>query len=159
MKGGRWGVDAAIGAILFGIDRLAKIMALTTLRQGVLHPVGSWAGIQLFWTLTYNEGAAWGAFDTVPLGLLFFRCFFIGLLLFVYCSSGTPPLSKTAVVVILAGAVGNIMDSLVYGRVVDMIHVNFWGWDYPVFNLADAEICVGVAWLALAGFFPDKRTG
>ena len=159
MKGVRWLADLGIGAFLFGADRLAKGIALTSLSQGVMRPVGSLAGVRLAWTLTYNEGAAWGIFDAIPIVLLLFRCFFIGLLLFVYRSSSTSMLSKTAVAVILAGAVGNIMDSFVYGHVIDMIHVNLWGWNYPVFNLADAEICLGVAWLILARFFPEKRTG
>ena len=151
-------IDGVIWGALVGIDRLAKSAALTHLYQGIPHPVGSWAGIQLSWTLTYNKGAAWGMFDGVPVGLLFFRCFFIGLLLFIYWASRSSPISRTIIAVIFAGAFGNILDSFLYGHVVDMIHVNLWGWDYPVFNLADVEICIGVAWLVLMGFFPEKNT-
>ena len=157
MKNVRWIVDVIVWAMLVGIDRIAKAFALTHLHQGVPLSVGSWAGIQLSWTLTYNEGAAWGAFEKIPIGLLVFRCFFIGLLLFIYWSSRESPMSRTAIAVVLAGAVGNIADSVIYGHVIDMIHVNFWGWNYPVFNLADAEICLGVAVLVLTSFFPDKK--
>lgn len=154
----RWIVDVFVWAILVGADRLTKSAALAHLQHGVPSSVGSWAGIQLSWTLTYNEGGAWGVFEGVPVGLLLFRCFFVGLLLFVYWSSRASPSSRTAIAIILAGATGNIIDSLAYGHVIDMIHFNFWGWDYPVFNLADAEICIGVAFLILMGLVPGKRT-
>jgi signal peptidase II len=153
----RWIIDVFIWAVFVGVDRLAKSAALAHLQPGVPSPIGSWAGIELSWTLTFNEGAAWGVFDGVPVGLLLFRCFFIGLLLFLYWSSSASPLSRTAIAIILAGAVGNIVDSFTYGHVVDMIHINFWGWHYPVFNPADTEICIGVALLILIGLFPGKR--
>ena len=54
----------------------------------------------------------------------------------------------------LAGALGNIVDSLFLGHVVDMIHVVFWGWDYPVFNVADSFIflgCLGFLWDSFQG--------
>jgi signal peptidase II len=152
----RWIIDVVIWALLVGADRLTKNAALAQLQPGVPQPVGSWAGIEFSWTLTYNEGAAWGVFDGFPIGLLLFRCFFIALLLFVYWSSRASPLSRTAIAVILAGATGNIVDSFVHGHVIDMIHINFWGWHYPVFNLADAEICIGVVVLILMGLLPSK---
>ena len=47
---------------------------------------------------------------------------------------------------ILAGAISNVIDTFVYGHVVDMIHFTFWGYDYAVFNLADSAVCLGVFW-------------
>ena len=48
------------------------------------------------------------------------------------------------------GALCNILDYFFYGHVIDMLHFVFWGYDYPVFNVADSFICIGVFWLFFA---------
>ena len=58
-----------------------------------------------------------------------------------------PWLEHAAFAMILAGAIGNALDRLVSGRVVDFIHIHFW----PVFNIADVLIVVGVGLLLLLG--------
>jgi signal peptidase II len=58
-----------------------------------------------------------------------------------------PWLEHAAFAMILAGAIGNALDRLVSGRVVDFIHIHFW----PVFNIADVLIVAGVALLLLLG--------
>jgi signal peptidase II len=50
---------------------------------------------------------------------------------------------------ILAGAVGNVFDCIVYGHVIDMFCFIFWGYIYPVFNIADAAIFCGILMLLL----------
>jgi signal peptidase II len=56
---------------------------------------------------------------------------------------------------IIAGAIGNVIDYFLYGHVIDMIHVVLWGYDYPVFNVADSAIFLGIAALLLT---PTKAT-
>ena len=140
----RWMIDLIIGGGVLLIDRVVKYLALCWLIPGVPVKVGSVFGIDLFWTLTFNQGAAWGSFDGSPKVLLAFRIFFIALLIAVYLMSRMPLLFRTVLAVILAGACGNIVDTIVWGHVVDMIHLEFWGWSYPVFNVADIAICLGV---------------
>jgi len=48
---------------------------------------------------------------------------------------------------ILTGAVGNVLDYFVYGHVIDMLHFVLWTYDFPVFNIADSLITLGVAGL------------
>jgi lipoprotein signal peptidase len=55
---------------------------------------------------------------------------------------------------IAGGAVGNVIDRLRYGAVVDFIHAHAFGWSWYVFNLADASIVCGVAVLVLDGLLP-----
>ncbi len=55
---------------------------------------------------------------------------------------------------IAGGAVGNVIDRIRYGHVVDFIHAHAWGWSWYVFNLADAAIVCGVAVLVIDGLLP-----
>jgi signal peptidase II len=153
-----WKTDLIMGlAVLLG-DRVIKYLSLYWLVPGVPAKVGSIFGIDLFWTLTYNQGAAWGVFDGSPGVLLIFRILFIALLAYVYLKSALSPLSSTALALVLAGACGNIIDTFMWGHVVDMIHLQFWGWDYPVFNVADMAICIGsVVFCSQTVFFPSKK--
>ncbi len=58
---------------------------------------------------------------------------------------------------VLGGAVGNLIDRLMYGHVTDFIQVWFGSWAFPSFNIADAGISVGAALLIIdALFFADK---
>ncbi len=57
-----------------------------------------------------------------------------------------------ALVSIVAGAVGNLIDRLNYGYVVDFLHVYYQQWSYPVFNIADCAICIGAALLIWDSF-------
>ena len=144
-------------AVLLG-DRVVKYLSLSWLVPGIPAKVGSIFGIELFWTLTYNQGAAWGSFGGSPGILLICRILFIGLLAYVYVKSAISPLSRTALALVLAGACGNIVDTLMWGHVVDMIHLQFWGWNYPVFNVADMAICTGsIGFCAQTVFFSSKR--
>jgi len=59
-------------------------------------------------------------------------------------------------VFVISGAIGNILDYFIYGHVVDMMHFVFWGYDYPVFNIADSFICIGVALLFLIPWCQTK---
>ncbi len=59
---------------------------------------------------------------------------------------------------ILGGAVGNVIDRLLYGHVIDFIHVHYGDvWHYPIFNVADMGICVGMALVLIDVLFLEKK--
>jgi len=60
-------------------------------------------------------------------------------------------------VLISVGALGNVMDTFIYGHVVDMFHFVLWGYDFPVFNVADTSITLGVAWLFLSSLSQPQK--
>lgn len=62
-----------------------------------------------------------------------------------------------ALALLLAGIVGNLTDRARLGFVIDWIDVQFGGWHYPTFNLADVSICIGAGLLILDMFFSKKN--
>ncbi len=58
---------------------------------------------------------------------------------------------------VLGGALGNLIDRLLHGHVIDFIHLHYDRWHYPVFNLADSAITVGVIMLLIQVVWLDRR--
>lgn len=114
-------------------------------------PVASFSGITFSLNYVGNTGAAWGLFAGHS-GILFFirTIIIVGMtfyLLFFQKGTGYP---KFPLWVIITGAIGNSLDYLFYGHVVDFLHFTFWGFSFPVFNLADSYITMGVLGLMLS---------
>lgn len=72
----------------------------------------------------------------------------IGLAVRLWQKRSGPPLERAAYLLLLAGALGNVIDRIARGYVVDFIYVHHW----PVFNVADVLVVVGVLLLATAGY-------
>lgn len=101
-------------------------------------------GIEFSIVHATNKGAAWGTFAEFSTLLLIFRIILIGFLIYYYFKH-TSFYIRIPLALIIAGAFGNVLDIYLYGHVVDMFHFIFFGYDYPVFNIADSAICIGVA--------------
>jgi len=69
---------------------------------------------------------------------------------------GTSRLLLASYALILAGAVGNLIDRLRYGHVVDFIHLHWQGWYYPAFNVADSAITIGAVLLVWDALMEPK---
>ncbi len=114
-------------------------------------------GIEFSIVHAINKGAAWGIFADFQDYILFFRiafvfCFFIYMLFYNDNRLLLPPF-----ILILIGAIGNIFDYFIYGHVVDMFHVVLWGWDYPVFNVADSAIFIGICYVFVVSWTLQKK--
>ncbi len=62
-----------------------------------------------------------------------------------------------ALVLIIAGAIGNLIDRSLYGYVVDFLHVYYQQWHYPVFNIADCAITIGAGLLIWDSFTSEEE--
>lgn len=114
-------------------------------------------GIEFSIVHTINKGAAWGILADWQTPLLYFRILLIASLM-IYALFFNKNRSYTyPLALIIAGAIGNVLDFFFYGHVIDMFHFILWGYDYPVFNLADTAIFVGIAWLFLLSFFKSPH--
>lgn len=92
----------------------------------------------------HNEGAAWGMFAGNQIFLIIITFLFIAALVwFALYERTTNPLFHIAVGFVLAGCIGNLIDRLAFGYVRDFLHFEFWS-TFPVFNIADICLCVGV---------------
>ena len=101
-------------------------------------------GIDLSINHVVNRGGPWGVISShhnFLLGLRMIAIFCIGIHLLYF---NTISFRQIPLTMIISGAVGNVIDSFFYGHVVDMIHFVFWGYSFPVFNVADSCIFLGV---------------
>ena len=116
-------------------------------------------------TLGYNTGAIFGSFQglsPVVRGVLFGVAGLLALYYFgrAFLDEATPRLERIALGLILGGALGNGLDRLRHGHVVDFIDVVIRGWHYWTFNVADSFIvCGGIlfAWSLLKSPKPDPE--
>ncbi len=123
------------------------------------------SGEWLSFMLSYNRGAAFGRFGDYPHFLVFGRSAAVLCLLWLLLrDKARPRVVHVAMVLVLAGAIGNLLDNLwfggeehghPYGTVRDFIDVWFtrWDWHFPTFNVADSCISVGAVLWVLSGLF------
>lgn len=135
--------------LLIGVDQLTKYMTVK-----YLEPVSTIPIIKGFFSFTYveNRGAAFGFLQGA--GWLFVV---IALVLvvagFIYYKkhlNDSDKLVKISLVLIGSGAIGNVIDRVTRGYVVDMLDFNIFGYNFPVFNFADICVCVGAGLLILS---------
>ncbi len=96
-----------------------------------------------------NKAAAWGLFSSWQGFLPYLRMAFIVLLLW-YCLHSKKFIGP--LVFLITGAVGNVVDYFRFGYVLDMFYFRLWGYSFPVFNVADSLIFLGVV-----SFFLSSR--
>ena len=116
-------------------------------------PVFNFFGIDFSIGLTFNRGAAWGMFANFKNILLVVRIAIV-IALFFYLIRNRA--QAFPLILILTGAVGNILDFFIYGYVIDFLHFRFWGHSFPLFNVADSLISVGVMFLFFNLYFKKK---
>jgi signal peptidase II len=104
--------------------------------------------------LTYNRGISFGLFNggTGANGLVFsLAAAAIVAALIVWLSRASSPFLAVAIGLIIGGAIGNVIDRLRLGAVVDFLDFHVGALHWPAFNLADSAICVGVAAMLVDG--------
>ena len=70
---------------------------------------------------------------------------------------GQPAIKRVALALVLGGAIGNLIDRVRFGEVVDFILLSWQRWQFPVFNVADSAVSIGVAIFALAWSSAPKQ--
>lgn len=155
-------VFSAVAIFLFMADAFLKAYVHSEIppigSSSPFYPYGGigvfqgWHGIDFSIVHVINRGAAWGAFSSLQQYLHYARIAIIGGLLTYLLLIRAGAYRKFCLTLISTGAVGNVVDYFVYGHVVDMFYFNFWGYSYPVFNLADSAIFLGIVLLLKEAF-------
>ena len=123
------------GAILL-IDQLTKLFFQVFLEHGHVNIIGDF----FRFSLTYNTGAAFSILKGSNVLLIILTIAIISFLVYYLKKS---PGERLPLSFVLGGAVGNLLDRIIYGSVVDFIDI----WIWPVFNFADVAITLGVVYL------------
>ncbi|HEY0967715.1 MAG TPA: signal peptidase II [Opitutaceae bacterium] len=137
-----------LALVVFILDQVTKIWINAKLPLGTYGPPGAIVIIEDFFNLVHvgNTGAAWSMFAGkstflallafVTLGAIYIWRRELGLQLkVVQLSFG----------LLCGGIVGNLVDRMLHGHVIDFLDFHFGDYIYPTFNIADSGICVGVA--------------
>ena len=146
--------------VLLGLDQLTKYLILLNLELYEVRPL-----IPGLFNLVHvtNKGAAFSMFASVdsPLRHYFFvavnSAAFIGLTIAAWKMGAQHLLYRLSFAMIAAGAVGNLIDRLRFGAVIDFLDFYVGSFHWPAFNVADSAICVGVALLFVMNVIEMKK--
>lgn len=157
MSSARWFAGAAAIVVL---DQVTKMLVLSSFSPGERMAITPFLNL----VLVFNKGAAFSFLADAPgWQTWFFAGFAViasGVVSYLIVKSPGKVLFCTGLTLILGGAVGNLIDRLRFGHVVDFVDVHAAGWHWPAFNVADSGIVVGAALLILDSFVHDeKRAG
>ena len=128
--------------VLFIIDIVSKIVV-----SKLMDVYDSLIIVKDFFYITYvrNTGVAWSIFEGEILAIIIVSLMIITFI--IYYIFKNKPKSEFEIIgysFILGGAFGNLFDRIIYGYVVDFLDFYIFGYDYPIFNLADSFIFIGV---------------
>jgi signal peptidase II len=150
----------ALALVIIVMDQWTKWLAETKLTFHDPVPV-----IEPFlnWTLAYNYGAAFSFLaDAGGWQKWFFSGLALVMSLFLTIYLIKAPRKATllsfGLALVLGGALGNLIDRLLHGHVIDFIHVHYAdAWHYPIFNIADIGISIGVLLIVIDMLFLEKK--
>jgi len=146
-----------LAAVVLLADQFTKILILGHYQLGDSTVVTGFFNV----VRVHNAGAA---FSFLSDASGWQRWLFVGigavamvLIVWMLRSNPTQRLFSAALALILGGAMGNVLDRLLYGYVVDFIDVHWASWHFPAFNVADSAITLGAAALILDELLRVRR--
>lgn len=132
-----------LGVMLIALDQIVKRWAVVVLKERPL-PITLIPGF-LDFKYVENTGAAFGILrGQTHVFIIMAMLTIVIILLYLSLVEQEEPMVRVALVLILAGAVGNLIDRVAFEHVIDYIHVFYRDWEWPIFNFADTIINVGV---------------
>jgi signal peptidase II len=145
---------AATAIAIIALDRWTKQLAVEQLYNSGLRSIPI-LGEYVRLTYVENRGAAFGLLQDQTAFFILVGLVVISVIVASYRYIPEPSwLLNLCLGLQMGGAIGNLIDRIHVGYVVDFIDLTFW----PVFNIADSAICIGVAGLAYTVLFPPRRS-
>jgi len=138
-----------ISLIVLLLDQLSKITILKLFHYGESRPITGFFNL----VLVYNKGAAFSflaaesgwqrhLFTAIGIGAAIY-------IIYLLRKHAGQRMFCWALALILGGAIGNVIDRIMYGHVIDFLDVFVGNWHWPAFNIADSAICVGAVLFVL----------
>ncbi|HWD58553.1 MAG TPA: signal peptidase II [Stellaceae bacterium] len=152
------GIGTAIMVVI--VDQLSKYVVLehfgVTACTDRREPVTAFLEL----VLTCNRGMSFGLFNagsglSVPLFTI--AAIVIVAVLVFWLSRAKSEMLASAIGLIIGGALGNVIDRLRFGGVIDFLYFHLGSWYWPAFNLADSAICIGVVVMLFDGLLSRRQ--
>lgn len=141
---------------MIAIDQVSKWIIVKEMELGESIPI---IDNVLYITSHRNRGAAWGILENKMWFFYVITVIFVIFILFYMKKyTKTDKLLGISLGLILGGAIGNFIDRVVRKEVVDFIHTYIFSYNFPVFNIADSALCVGVALIIIQTLLEGKNT-
>lgn len=143
--------------LVIGGDLFTKHLVEASMLLGQSHEI-----IKNFFYFTYahNTGVAWGMFAG-KLGLFIIVALIaaVGMIVFFRKTKSEEVLTRFGLVLTFGGMVGNLFDRMALGYVRDFIDVVIFNYDFPIFNIADIAVVIGVALIVVEIIFEEYIHG
>ena len=150
----------AIFILLIIIDQSTKVYIAKIMMKNNFENIKLFSFLNI--TFVRNTGISFGLFsDGGLIGRYFFTSFsmIVGSLLFIMSIFNKEKLVQVSLIFISSGAIGNAVDRIYFGGVIDFIDFFIYNFHWPAFNFADIFITVGVFLLLIESFFKKVRNG
>ena len=145
-----------LAALVVLADQATKLLILARFAHGESVPVTPFFNL----ILVYNKGAAFSFLAGAPGWqtpvLIAIALGAVGIVSWMLWRNSARLMLDIGLALILGGAIGNLIDRIAYGQVVDFLLFHAYGWSYPAFNVADSAITVGAALLIIDSFAAGK---
>ena len=143
----------ALAAMIVALDQVTKAAATAWLR-----PDDSREIISRFFNLTHvtNSGAAWGVFNGKNELLAILSLITVLAIVCFRHSLALHPGQSIALALVTGGILGNFLDRIRFGAVVDFLDFHLGHWHWPAFNIADSSICCGVGLYLITTFRAEQ---
>lgn len=145
-----------VAVIIVALDQWTKWLVVNNMELGERIPLLD----PTFALLSHrNRGAAWGMLEgQIWLFSIVTVIVIAGILYYFHKEAKGKPLFQLSLMIILGGAIGNFIDRLYLGEVVDFIDVliPIINYDFPIFNIADAALTIGVVMVMIVLFLEEK---
>ncbi|PGZ99551.1 signal peptidase II [Bacillus pseudomycoides] len=145
-----------IALFVIVIDQVSKWIIVKEMELGQSIPI---IDNVLYITSHRNTGAAWGILeDRMWFFYVITVIFVIFIVIYMQKFAKTDKLLGIALGLVLGGAIGNFIDRVFRKEVVDFIHTYIFSYNFPVFNIADSALCVGVMLIIIQTLLEGKKT-
>lgn len=142
------GISLFITIIILVLDQITKFIIASSMKVG-----DSFEVVPNFLNITShrNDGAAWGILSgKMSFFFIITIIILVVLIVFYIKEAKNNLLMQIAISLLFAGALGNFIDRVLHGEVVDFVDTYIFGYNFPIFNVADSSLTIGVLLIIIA---------